>query len=280
MGFGLDVADLPVYERDQRVMHQLLEIFRSLTKNLDQFTIDHGNTTYAILMAIVFVETGLVIMPFLPGDSLLFAAGAVASRGFLNPALLAVGLIAAAVIGDTVNYQVGKAIGPRVMKGEKSRLFNRKHLEKTHKFFEKYGPKTIVLARFVPIVRTFAPFVAGAGAMNYRTFIIYNIVGAFGWVTLMLGSGYMLGQIPFVKERFELIVVGIVILSVMPMVVEWWRARGQLAVREIEEAQHHAGGERDVVPFRVAAEARPQDHEHAEEADRDRAFAPPADAFA
>ena len=226
MGFGLDVADLPVYERDQRVMHQLLEIFRSLTKNLDQFTIDHGNTTYAILMAIVFVETGLVVMPFLPGDSLLFAAGAVASRGFLNPALLAVGLIAAAVIGDTVNYQVGKAIGPRVMKGEKSRLFNRKHLEKTHKFFEKYGPKTIVLARFVPIVRTFAPFVAGAGAMNYRTFIVYNVIGAVAWVSLMLGSGYLLGQIPFVKERFELIVVGIVILSVMPMVVEWWRARG------------------------------------------------------
>ena len=207
-------------------MHQLLEIFRSLTKNLDQFTIDHGNTTYAILMAIVFVETGLVIMPFLPGDSLLFAAGAVASRGFLNPALLAVGLIAAAVIGDTVNYHVGKTIGPRVMKGEKSRLFNRKHLEKTHKFFEKYGPKTIVLARFVPIVRTFAPFVAGAGAMNYRTFIVYNVIGAVAWVSLMLGSGYLLGQIPFVKERFELIVVGIVILSVMPMVVEWWRARG------------------------------------------------------
>jgi membrane-associated protein len=208
-------------------MHQLLEIFRSLTKNLDQFTIDHGNTTYAILMAIIFVETGFVIMPFLPGDSLLFAAGAVASRGFLNPALLAVSLIAAAVIGDTVNYQVGKAIGPRVMKGEKSRLFNKKHLEKTHKFFEKYGPKTIVLARFVPIVRTFAPFVAGAGAMNYRTFIVYNVIGAVAWVSLMLGSGYLLGQIPFVKERFELIVVGIVILSVMPMVVEWWRARGE-----------------------------------------------------
>ena len=208
-------------------MHELLDLFRSLTKNLDQFTADHGNMTYAILMAIVFVETGLVIMPFLPGDSLLFAAGAVASRGQLDVLPLALGLMAAAIIGDTVNYHVGKAIGPRVMKSEKSRWFNKKHLVKTHKFFEKYGPKTIVLARFVPIVRTFAPFVAGAGAMNYRTFIIYNIAGAFGWVTLMLGSGYMLGQIPFVKQRFELIVVGIVVLSVMPMVVEWWRARGQ-----------------------------------------------------
>ena len=208
-------------------MHELLDIFRSLTKNLDQFTVDHGNVTYAILMAIVFVETGLVIMPFLPGDSLLFAAGAVASRGFLNAPLLAIGLFAAAVIGDTVNYQIGKAIGPRVMKSENSRWFNKKHLVKTHKFFEKYGPKTIVLARFVPIVRTFAPFVAGAGAMNYRTFIVYNVVGAAAWVTLMLGSGYLLGQIPFVKERFELIVIGIVVLSVLPMVIEWWRARGE-----------------------------------------------------
>ena len=207
-------------------MHQLLDIFRSLTKNLDQFTIDHGNMTYAILMAIVFVETGVVIMPFLPGDSLLFAAGAVASRGYLSAPLLAICLIAAAVVGDTVNYQIGKAIGPRVMKSESSRWFNKKHLLKTHKFFEKYGPKTIVLARFVPIVRTFAPFVAGAGAMNYRTFIVYNVIGAVAWVTLMLGSGYLLGQIPFVKERFELIVIGIVVLSVLPMVIEWWRARG------------------------------------------------------
>ncbi len=206
-------------------MHELLEIFRSLTKNLDQFTVDHGSTTYAILFAIVFVETGLVIMPFLPGDSLLFAAGAVASRGFLNPMLLTAGLIVAAIVGDTLNYQVGKAIGPRVMKGESSRLFNRKHLEKTHKFFEQYGGKTIILARFVPIVRTFAPFVAGAGAMNYTRFIAFNVVGAIAWVTLMLGSGWLLGQVPFVKERFELIVIGIVFLSVLPMVIEWWKAR-------------------------------------------------------
>lgn len=207
-------------------MHELLDLFRSLTKNLDQFTVEHGNMTYAILMAIVFIETGFVVMPFLPGDSLLFAAGAVASRGYLSAPLLALGLIAAAVAGDTVNYHIGKAIGPRVLSSEKSRWFNKKHLVKTHKFFAKYGPKTIVLARFVPIVRTFAPFVAGAGAMNYRRFIVYNIVGAVAWVTLMLGSGYLLGQIPFVKQRFELIVVGIVVLSVMPMVVEWWRARG------------------------------------------------------
>ncbi|MDB4943143.1 MAG: DedA protein [Labilithrix sp.] len=208
-------------------MHELLEIFRSLTKNLDQFTIEHGNTTYAILMVIVFAETGLVVTPFLPGDSLLFAAGAVASRGFLSAPMLAVGLVLAAVVGDTVNYHIGKAIGPRVMKSERSRFFNKKHLVKTNRFFEKYGPKTIVLARFVPIVRTFAPFVAGAGAMNYRTFIVYNIVGAVAWVTLMLGSGYMLGSIPVVKKNFELIVIGIVVLSVLPMVIEWWRSRGE-----------------------------------------------------
>ncbi len=208
-------------------MHELLALFRSLTKNLDQFTIDHGNTTYAILMAIVFVETGFVVMPFLPGDSLLFAAGAVCSRGYLSAPMLALGLVAAAFAGDNINYQVGKAIGPRVMSGEKSRLFNKKHLDKTRSFFEKYGGKTVILARFVPIVRTFAPFVAGAGAMNYRKFVIYSIFGACLWVTLMMGSGYLLGQIPFVKERFELIVVGIVILSVMPMVVEYLKSRGK-----------------------------------------------------
>lgn len=208
-------------------MHELLAIFRSLTKNLDQFTIEHGNATYAILMAIVFAETGLVVTPFLPGDSLLFAAGAVASRGFLSVVPLGLGLIAAAVVGDTVNYQIGKAIGPRVMKSEKSRLFNKKHLDKTHKFFEKYGGKTIILARFVPIVRTFAPFVAGAGAMNYKKFILYNVVGAVAWVVLMLGSGWALGQVPWVKEHFEAIVIAIVIISVMPMAVEWWKARSE-----------------------------------------------------
>jgi membrane-associated protein len=204
-----------------------LAFFKMLTKNLDQFTIEHGNMTYAILMLIVFAETGLVVTPFLPGDSLLFAAGAVASRGYLNAVVLALGLILAAIVGDTVNYHVGKSIGPRVMKSETSRLFNKKHLEKTHKFYEKYGGKTIILARFVPIVRTFAPFVAGAGAMDYRKFIVYNIVGAVLWVTTMLGSGYLLGQVPWVKEHFEAIVIAIVIISVMPMVIEYFKVRAE-----------------------------------------------------
>lgn len=208
-------------------LHSLKAVFDTLTKNLDQFTAAHGSETYWILIAIVFVETGLVVMPFLPGDSLLFAAGAVASRGSLDIVILAASLTAAAIVGDTVNYHAGKLLGPRVMRSETSRFFNKKHLEKTHKFFDKYGGKAIILARFVPIVRTFAPFVAGAGAMNYAKFILFNVVGGTLWVTLMLGSGFLLGQIPFVKERFELIVVGIVFLSVLPMIVEWWRARSE-----------------------------------------------------
>jgi len=218
-------------------VHELLDILKSLTKNLDQFTQLHGDMTYVILMGIVFAETGLVVTPFLPGDSLLFSAGAVASRGFLNGPLLALGLICAAVIGDNLNYQVGKAIGPKVMKSEKSRLFNKKHLEKTHKFYEKHGKKTVILARFVPIVRTFAPFVAGAGAMQFRTFITYSIIGAVAWVSSMMGAGYLLGQIPIVKERFELIVIGIVILSVMPMVVEYFKARGEAKNAAKEDAK-------------------------------------------
>lgn len=222
------------------LVHELLDILKSLTKNLDQFTIAHGDMTYVILMAIVFAETGLVVTPFLPGDSLLFSAGAVASRGYLSAPLLGLGLIVAAVIGDNLNYQVGKAIGPRVMKSEKSWLFNKKHLDKTHKFYEKHGKKTVILARFVPIVRTFAPFVAGAGAMQFRTFITYSIIGAIAWVTSMMGAGYLLGQIPIVKERFELIVIGIVILSVMPMFVEYLKARGEAKAEKPAEKSDEA----------------------------------------
>lgn len=217
-------------------MDQILEIFRSLTTHLDTLTVQYGNATYAILFGIVFVETGFVVMPFLPGDSLLFAAGAVASRGYLNLWVLGIGLIIAAILGDTLNYHIGKAIGPRVMKSETSRWFNKKHLEKTHRFFEKYGGKTIILARFVPIVRTFAPFVAGAGAMNYGRFILYNVVGALAWVISMVGSGYFLGQIPVVKKNFELIVLGIIFVSILPMIVEWIRARNNK-----DEAEQPAG---------------------------------------
>lgn len=208
---------------------QFIDIVRHLDKYLDQITRDYGVWTYGILAAIVFCETGLVILPFLPGDSLLFATGAIGMRegSGLNPITAGLILTVCAIVGDTVNYHVGKAIGPRVMKSETSRWLNKKHLERTHEFFEKYGGKTIILARFVPIVRTFAPFVAGAGAMTYSRFILYNIVGGVAWVASMIGAGMVFGQMEVVKKNFELVVIGIIVLSVMPMVFEWWKARGK-----------------------------------------------------
>jgi membrane-associated protein len=221
---------------------KLIDIVRHLDKYLDQITRDYGTTTYAILGAIIFIETGLVIMPFLPGDSLLFAAGAVSVRddSGLNPLLLGVILTACAIAGDTVNYHVGKAIGPRVMKSETSRWLNKKHLERTHKFFEKYGGKTIILARFVPIVRTFAPFVAGAGAMNYRKFIIFNVVGAVFWVSSMMGAGIVFGQMEIVKKNFELVVLGIIFLSILPMIIEGYKARREAREEALAEAKSAA----------------------------------------
>ena len=208
-------------------LRQLIDIVRHLDRYLDMVTQQYGTGTYAILGAIIFIETGFVVMPFLPGDSLLFAAGAISMRdgSGLNPVVLGVVLTVCAIAGDTVNYHVGKAIGPRVMKSETSKWLNKKHLEATHKFFEKYGGKTIILARFVPIVRTFAPFVAGAGAMTYSRFILYNIVGGVAWVATMMGAGMIFGQMDVVKKNFELVVIGIIVLSVMPMVFEAYKAR-------------------------------------------------------
>ena len=208
-------------------LRQLIDIVRHLDRYLDMVTQQYGTGTYAILGAIIFIETGFVVMPFLPGDSLLFAAGAISMRDAsgLNPVVLGLILTVCAIAGDTVNYHVGKAIGPRVMKSETSKWLNKKHLEATHKFFEKYGGKTIILARFVPIVRTFAPFVAGAGAMTYSRFILYNIVGGVAWVATMMGAGMIFGQMDVVKKNFELVVIGIIVLSVMPMVFDAYKAR-------------------------------------------------------
>ena len=195
---------------------------------LTALTHQYGTAMYWILIVIVFAETGLVVTPFLPGDSLLFTAGFVASStGELNVFLLGGALIAAAIVGDTVNYHVGRAVGPRVMVSEDSRLFNKKYLDKTHAYFEKYGGKTIILARFVPIVRTFAPFVAGAGAMSYPKFITYNVVGAIAWVTAMMGAGVFLGGLPIVQRHFEKVVILIVLVSVLPMVIEFWKSRSE-----------------------------------------------------
>jgi membrane-associated protein len=182
---------------------------------------------YGLLFVVIFCETGLVVTPFLPGDSLLFAVGALAAAqgsALSMPGLLVL-LIAAAVIGDAVNYGIGYRLGPKVFKYEKSRLFNKKHLLRAQEFYEKYGNKTIILARFVPIVRTFAPFVAGIGKMEYRRFLVYNVVGAVAWVAVCLFSGFFFGQIPWVHDNFEAVAVAIVIISVLPMAVEYVLAR-------------------------------------------------------
>lgn len=208
-------------------MDHLLHIFRDLPGFLTGFTAEHGPLVYALLFGIIFAETGLVILPFLPGDSLLFAAGALASKpeSGLSIWLLGAILVAAAVLGDFVNYHVGKFLGPRVFAARDTasrwrRLFNRKHLDRAHAFYETYGGKAVVLGRFVPIVRTFVPFVAGAGAMNYGKFVVYNVIGAVLWVGVCLSAGWMFGGIPWVHKHFELVIVGVVVVSLLPVVVE------------------------------------------------------------
>ena len=208
-------------------MFEWLEWFLHLDEVLPRVTAEYQGWTYAILFAIVFCETGLVVTPILPGDSLLFAAGSMAALegSAINIWLLCLALIVAAVLGDTVNYHVGKYLGPRVLSGKLSRWLNPKHLARTQEFFERYGAKTIILARFVPIVRTFAPFVAGVGSMNYRKFLAYNVAGGIFWVMSMTLAGYWFGAIPIVKKNFELVVVAIVFLSVLPAIFEYGRYR-------------------------------------------------------
>src|SRR5688572_18791064 len=201
-----------------------LDFFLHLDQYLSDWIDEYKALTYLILFAIIFVETGLVIMPFLPGDSLLFAAGAFASKGALNPVVLTVLLTIAAVIGDTVNYWIGRYFGPRVFT-ENRRFLNKRHLDRAQEFYERHGGKAIVFARFVPIVRTFAPFVAGVGAMNYPRFLMYNVGGGIAWITLFVWAGYFFGNIPTVEKNFELVIFAIIGLSVLPMVYEYWKER-------------------------------------------------------
>ncbi|HEU4526148.1 MAG TPA: DedA family protein [Gemmatimonadales bacterium] len=205
-------------------VRSVMDLFLHLDEHLNQIVTTYGVWTHLILFAIVFAETGLVVTPFLPGDSLLFAAGALAALGSLDLWLLVVLLIGAAILGDTVNYWVGAWIGPRAFSGN-VRFLRKDYLERTHAFYEKHGGKTIILARFVPIIRTFAPFVAGVGAMSYPKFITYNIVGAVLWVGLFVPLGYFFGNMPTVKENFSLVILAIIALSVMPIAVEAIRAR-------------------------------------------------------
>jgi len=204
----------------------VIDLFLHLDKYLDAIVRDYGAWTYLILFLVVFCETGLVITPFLPGDSLLFAVGTFAARGSLDLTLTLVLLSVAAIIGDTVNYWMGAYIGPRAFTS-KSRFLKREYLLRAHWFYERHGGKTIILARFIPIIRTFAPFVAGIGAMNYGRFILYNIVGGIAWVTIFTCGGYFFGGLEVVKKNFTLVMAVIILISVLPIVVEYLRNRWQ-----------------------------------------------------
>ncbi len=206
-------------------LHQLLDIFLHIDRHLHELCTTYGGWTYAILFIVIFAETGLVVTPFLPGDSLLFAAGALSGGGSLNPAALFILLSASAILGDGANYAIGKSLGPRVLKGGKSRFLKKEYLDKTHAFYEKYGAKTIIIARFVPIVRTFAPFVAGVGTMTYRRFFVYNVIGGVAWVAICVFAGYFFGGMEVVKKNFELVILAIIFISVLPIIIEYLKHR-------------------------------------------------------
>jgi membrane-associated protein len=201
----------------------LVEILMHLDTHLDLVIRSYGTWTYGILFLIIFLETGLVVTPFLPGDSLLFAGGTFAALGSLDAKWLVVFLSIAAIAGDTVNYWIGHAVGPKVFTKEKSRFLNKEYLYRTHRFYEKYGGKTIILARFIPIIRTFAPFVAGIGSMTYRRFIVYNVSGGIAWVVMFVLGGYFFGNIPVVKQNFSLVIFAIIFLSILPGIIEFLR---------------------------------------------------------
>jgi membrane-associated protein len=190
---------------------------------LSEIIRSYGVWTYLILFLIIFCETGLVVTPFLPGDSLLFAAGTFAARGDFNVMWLCILLSIAAVLGDTVNYWIGSFVGPKIFHKEHVRFLNKEYLDRTHRFFEKYGGKTIIIARFVPIIRTFAPFVAGIGSMTYWHFISYNVVGGIVWIVAFVFAGYYFGNIPMVKNNFTMVIFAIIIISILPGVIEFMR---------------------------------------------------------
>jgi len=203
----------------------IIDLFLHIDKNLAAVITQYGLASYALLFFVIFMETGLVVTPFLPGDSLLFAAGALtASMGVFDIKLLWLLMVAAAFLGDTVNYWIGHFIGPRAFQS-KSRFLKKEYLEKAQAFYDKHGGIAIVLARFVPIVRTFAPFVAGVGKMHYTRFLSFNAIGGLLWVSIMLLSGYFFGNIPFIKNNFHYVVVVIILISVVPIGIEWWKSK-------------------------------------------------------
>ena len=210
-------------------MMEIVDLFLHLDEYLNEIIRDYGAWTYLILFLIIFLETGLVVTPFLPGDSLLFAAGAFAAQGSLEVGLLFVLLTIAAILGDTVNYQIGNYVGPRVFEQERIRFLKKEHLDRTHTFYEKHGGKTIILARFMPIIRTFAPFVAGIGSMTYSRFLSFNVIGGIVWIAIFIFGGFFFGNLPFVKSNFEMVILAIIAISILPGVIEFFRQRGAAA---------------------------------------------------
>jgi len=206
-------------------LSSIVDLFLHLDRHLDQIIRAYGTWTYAILFLVIFAETGLVVTPFLPGDSLLFAAGTFAALGSLDPLYLTILLCAAANLGDTTNYWIGHFAGPKMFHRENVRFLKKEYLERTHRYYDKYGGRTIIIARFVPIVRTFAPFVAGVGRMGYGRFISYSVFAGIGWVSFFVYGGYFFGTIPVVRRHFSLVVIAIILISVMPMVTEFIRHR-------------------------------------------------------
>jgi membrane-associated protein len=206
-----------------------IDILLHLDKYLGIMIQTMGIWSYVIIFLIIFCETGLVVTPILPGDSLLFAIGTFAAIGSFDIAMVLILLTIAAIAGDTVNYWIGNYLGPRVFHYEDSRFFKKKHLERTHQFYEKHGGKTIIIARFIPIIRTFAPFVAGIGSMTYRKFLSYNVVGGILWIFSLTLAGYFFGNIPVVRNNFSLVIMAIVVISIMPGIIEYLRQRGKAA---------------------------------------------------
>ena len=215
------------------VIKFLIDFVLHMDEYLSVIIGNYGAWTYGILFFIIFLETGFVITPFLPGDSLLFAAGSFAALGALNPVYLFILLSIAAVIGDTVNYSIGHYIGPKAFSGE-IKYLKKEHLDRTHEFYEKHGGKTIILARFIPIIRTFAPFVAGIGAMRYSHFILYNVIGGISWVAIFIFGGFYFGNLPFVRDNFEIVIFTIIFISFIPPVLEFFKARKEMKENKTE----------------------------------------------
>ena len=206
-----------------------IDIVLHLDKHLAVMVQQYGVWIYAILFAIIFSETGFVVTPFLPGDSLLFVAGALAALGGMDIMILIAVLLAAAALGNTLNYQIGRYLGPKVFQWENSRFFNKAALLKTHAFYETHGGKTLVISRFLPLFRTFAPFVAGIGAMTWARFTFFNLIGAFGWVVSLTLAGYFFGNLPWVQRNLSAVIIGIIAISMIPVVIGWWQHRKESA---------------------------------------------------